>query len=53
MKAMKEKDNFKKRATYVPPRAEVIGIEPISVLCSSALMGNSTESVTTETFVFP
>ena len=50
---MRQTENSLKRQTYEPPRAEIINLETQGVLCSSALMGNSTESVTTETFVFP
>ena len=55
MKAMKETDksNQKGKASYVPPRSEVIGTEPFGVLCSSALTGNSTESVGRQYFSFP
>lgn len=55
MKAMKEtdNDNQKRRASYVPPRSEVICAEPFGVLCSSGLMGNSTESVGRQYFSFP
>ncbi len=51
---MKEKSNgLKERQPYQPPHVEIIEIEVQGVLCGSALLGNSTESVTTETFIFP
>ena len=50
---MKENDTTLKRRPYLAPRSEVLEIEQCNVLCSSALLGNSTESVTTETFIFP
>lgn len=46
-------DSLKLRKTYQPPRAEIIGMVTQSVLCNSALIANTTEAVTTETFVFP
>ncbi len=50
---MKQKESGLKRQPYQPPRVEIIGMVTQSVLCSSALIGNTTEKVTTETFVFP
>ena len=44
------------RKPYEAPRAEIIQNEKQSVLCASGatgLKGNSTESVTTQTFIFP
>lgn len=48
-----EKTQKYRRLPYQPPCAEIINIETECVLCSSGLMGNSTESVTTEIFAFP
>lgn len=50
---MNQKESSLKRQPYLPPRAEILELEPQSVLCSSAIDGNSTEAVTTGTFIFP
>ena len=53
---MKQKVNGLKRQTYLPPCAEIIQIESPTVLCASgasSLLGNSTESVPTNTFSIP
>ena len=50
---MRQKQNGLKRPTYQPPRAEIIQLETLRVLCSSALIGYSTEQVGYDTFIFP
>ena len=50
---MKVKPSSSKRRTYEAPSAEIFETEAPAVLCYSALMGNSTESVTTQSFIFP
>ena len=53
MKARTKKIESK---TYEPPFAEVIQIDMPTVLCTSGAIGvkgNSTESVTTQSFIFP
>ena len=41
------------RHPYQHPYVEIIYIETQGVLCGSELLGNSTEGVTTEHFMFP
>lgn len=43
---MKQKESSIKRHPYLPPRAEIIGMETQGVLCGSAINGNNnTEGV--------
>ena len=46
-------EGLKTRQTYQPPRAEIIELGVLGVLCGSALGGNATEAVGIQTFVFP
>ena len=51
MTEMTQKES--RRHAHQPPYVEIIYIETQCVLCGSELLGNSTESVTTEDFMFP
>lgn len=42
---MKQTENNAKKQTYQAPRAEVVNMESVTVLCGSAMNGNSTENV--------
>lgn len=42
---MKKTENNAKKQTYQAPRAEVINMETVTVLCGSGMGGNNTENV--------
>jgi hypothetical protein len=50
---MKNVADRPKGRTYEAPKAQIIEISALVVLCGSALQGNSTETVGLDYFVFP